>query len=259
MAWHSRGMRRRGWLAGLVAVGLMVLACAAPGEQPGDGEPASAPPQAPYGAEVIGVHPGPDESSLVLDLNLPAGAPDCAVDPRPGLVTEENGYLYLSVVYDAPGNETVGRCPEMQVITVTLTFELPVAGKPLVIDLRTWEPGTPDYRLCDEHLGCVPPDDHCDRAWIDEGTADQDLPQHTYVDTVYCDQSWLVLEINTNAGACGAGRPGCSAPPNTRRVFYAWDDRWVAIAGGQEAGCPEALAQYPEFPRAVCAELPAPS
>lgn len=203
------------------------------------------------------MHPGPDEYSLVMDLNVPGGAPECVVDPRPGYVVEEYGYVHVNVVYDGLGDESTG-CSDLEVVTVALTFDIPVAGKPLVIDLRVWQPGTPDYRLCDEHLGCDPPADHCDRGWIDDATSGQDLPQHTYVHTLYCDQSWLVLEININAGACGAGRPGCSAPPNTRRVYYAWEKRWTVIAGGREAGCPDSLAQYPEFPRAVCVDLPPP-
>ena len=251
-------MRRRGWFLGLLGVAVMALACATPDNGPAGGSTASAPVSAPFGATVVGVHPGPDEYSLVMDLDVSTGDPGCVQNPRVANVVEENGYVHANVIYDSPAYDA-GACPNWETVTVTLTFEIPVAGKPLAIDLRLWEPGTPDYRLCDEILGCHPPEDHCDRAWIDQAAADQDVPQHTYIHTVYCDQSWLVLEINTNAGACGAGRPGCSAPPNTRRVFYGWDDRWVSIAGGREAGCPEALAEHPDFPLAVCADLPAPA
>jgi len=236
-------------LAGLVTL----VACAT-----GDPGPLrSVPPPAPSQAEVVGVHPGPDERSVVLDLRLLGPDPACGRDPRLGVVSDEAGLVFANIVVDV---EPDVACDEYRSVSVTVSFDMVVSGRVLVLNnSQTWEliDGA-DYQLCAERLGCHPPADRCDRAWIDELLFQADTPQHTYTNTVHCDQTWLVLEINTNAGACGAGRPGCSAPPNTRRVFYEWRDRWVAIAGGQDAGCPAELDDYPAFPTEVCAGLPAP-
>ncbi len=162
---------------------------------------------------------------------------------------------------DAPGTLVHGRCPEEKKVTVTLTFDYAVTGKPLITNSsQVWEPGTPDYQLCAPRLGCHPPADHCAREWIAETVYGLDTPQHSFVSTVHCDQTWLVLEINRNAAVCGAGgRPGCSAPPDTTRYFLRWETHgWRVLAGSRDAGCPTVVASEPGFPVQLC-DLPAPS
>jgi hypothetical protein len=242
-------------IIGIVVALIAVIACARPGTPP----PSMAPEQAPSQADVVAIHPGPNDHSLIVDVDLPGGQPGCGENPRLGYHTEENGRIFANVVADSPANDVRGGCPDRKTATAVLTFEMAVAGKPLSINTsQLWDPGDPDYRLCPEHLGCHPPDDHCDRTWIDEAITHMDVPRHSYLDTVHCDQTWLVLDINTNAGACGAGRPDCTAPPSVTRWFFHFDERWQEVGGTRRAGCADVLAREPRFPTSFCSDLAAP-
>lgn len=204
----------------------------------------------------MAIHPGPDDHSLTVEVEVPAGEPGCGENPRLGYHAEENGRIFANVVADSPRNMVVGGCPQRASVTVVLRFEMVAAGKPLSINSsQLWDPGDPDYRLCPAILGCHPPPDHCDRTWIDEAVSHMDVPRHSYLDSVHCDQSWLVLDINTNAGACGAGRPGCSAPPSVTRWFLRFDEGWREITGTRRGGCVDVLDREPAFPTAFCADL----
>jgi hypothetical protein len=239
-----------GAVVALIAAG----ACAAPGAERPDATAGSAPMQ----ADVVAIHPGPDDHSLIVDVEVPGGEPGCGENPRLGHHVEENGWIFANVVADSPRSLVFGGCPLRTSTTAVLRFEMVVAGKPLTINsIQFWDPGDPDYRLCPEHLGCHPPDDHCDRIWIDEAITHMDVPRHSYLDTKHCDQSWLVLDINTNAGACGAGRPDCTAPPNITRWFFRFTDRWTLIGGTRRAGCDDVLTREPAFPPTFC-DLAAP-
>ncbi|HEY7222927.1 MAG TPA: hypothetical protein VH561_04825 [Micromonosporaceae bacterium] len=249
---------RRWAVIGLGLAGVALgLACAR-GNGTTGAEPPGDSPKAPVAVDVVAVHPGLDDRSLAMDLQLLDGAPDCGSGPQLGYNEWENGRVFANVVVDAPGSLIYGHCPGLKIVTATLHFDYVVAGLPLTTNnSQSWDPATPDYRLCDPVLGCHPPADHCARVWTNLAVFDLDTPQHSYVNTVHCDQTWLVLQIDRNAGACGAGRPACSVPPATVRYFLRWDDRWRLVASSQSAGCPEAVVGEPGFPVPVCDGLPA--
>jgi hypothetical protein len=214
---------------------------------------------APVQADVVAIHPGPDDHSLTVEVEVPAGEPGCGENPRLGYHAEENGRIFANVVVDSPRSLVYGACPQRASVTAVLRFEMVVAGKPLSVNTdQLWDPGDPDYRRCPDILGCHPPADHCARVWIDELVSHMDVPRHSYLHTVHCDQSWLVLDVDTSAGACGAGRPGCSAPPHFTRYFLRFDGAWKEITGSRRAGCVDVLAREPAFPKAFCADLGAP-
>jgi hypothetical protein len=88
-----------------------------------------------------------------------------------------------------------------------------------------------------------------------------DVPRNSAYSVEHCDPRWLVMTVDVNSTACGAGgRPGCSAPPNVRRYFLRYDGQghWTVFAGSVEAGCGRVLDYEPAFPREVCANLKAP-
>jgi hypothetical protein len=243
----------------LMAALLLLGGCATPGSSAAGPDSSTAGP-GPDQADVTAVHPGPDDHSLAVDLDLPGGARGCGENPRLGYHTEENGRIFANVVADSPSNDVTNGCPTRQAVSTVLTFEYVVAGKPLNLNVgQLWDPGDPDYRLCPELLGCHPPADHCDRTWIDEAISHMDVPRHSYLNTRTCDQTWLVIDINTNAGACGAGRPGCTAPPSITRWFLHFDERWREVTGTRRAGCVDVLAREPAFPPTFCENLAAPN
>lgn len=103
-----------------------------------------------------------------------------------------------------------------------------------------------------------PPTDRCDSSWVLAAMERMDVPRNSARDVEGCDGSRLVMTVDVNSTACGAGgRPGCSAPPDVARYFLRFDEGWHVFARTRAAGCAAAVAVEPEFPRALCADLPA--
>jgi hypothetical protein len=72
----------------------------------------------------------------------------------------------------------------------------------------------------------------------------------------YCDQQWMVLTVDVNAAACGAGgRPGCSAEPKVTRYFLRFDSYWRVIAFTTSGGCTAVKARASDFPDSICEDL----
>ncbi len=228
------------------------------GRPPGD-RPADDPPSwASYAAQIVSVRPGGDDRSLVLGLDVPAGAPDCARNPHVVSLEEERGQLFVNVVIDSARSHVQGACPGRETLTWTLTVPTPVTGKAVMFNTDDlWAPDDGGYRRCDDQLGCHPPADHCSPVWLDAVVSRMDVPRHSFRDTRHCDQRWLVMDINVNAGQCGAGpRPGCSVPPSVTRWFLRFDNGWRELTGSRRPGCADVREVEPRFPTRICAKLP---
>jgi hypothetical protein len=214
-----------------------------------------------YSAEVTGVRRGSNDRTALIDIAVPAGRPDCARDPRITNYTEENGRVYANVVVSSAGAAIVGACPrpDRTPAVVTLTAPGPLGDRALVLNQEAWTPDGDGYRRCDRTLGCDPPRDPCDPRLLSAVRDGMDVPRNSAYTVEHCDPRWLVMSIDVNSTACGAGgRPGCSAPPSVRRYFLRYDGRWTVIASTTDAGCAGVLPHEPAFPRDVCANLPAP-
>ena len=128
-----------------------------------------------------------------------------------------------------------------------------------MLNQEAWKPDGDVYRKCDGTLGCDPPGDPCDPRLLHAVRDGMDVPRNSAYSVEHCDPRWLVMTINVNSTACGAGgRPGCSAPPSVRRYFLRYDGRWTVIAASIDPGCGRLLEYEPAFPPEVCANLPAP-
>ncbi len=211
-----------------------------------------------YEAEVTGVRRGPDPRTLLVDVVLIAGHPECARNPRVDQYTEENTIIHANVVFESARAQVVGGCPEKAAAVATLTAPQPIGERIVVLNQQAWAPEGSGYRRCDPELGCHPPADHCDPAWIRAAISELDVPRHSYWNTEHCDAGWLIVTVDVNSSACGAGgRPGCSAPPAVTRYFLRFDTRWRVVAGTTAAGCAAVLRAEPSFPRNLCERLPA--
>jgi len=210
------------------------------------------------GADVTGVRRGPDARTLLVDVDLPAGHPDCARNPRTDQYTEENGLIYANVIFDSARSGVVGGCPTRAADVATLTAPEPVGDRVVVLNQQAWAPAGGGYRRCDADLGCHPPADHCDQTWILAAVKNLDAPRNSHRNVEVCDaRGWLVLTLDLNSTACGAApRPGCSAPPAVTRYFLKFADRWGLITQTTTGGCTAVQATEPAFPRELCENLP---
>jgi hypothetical protein len=241
--------------------GLGMRALERAGGSAGGMKPTAAPPPtwSDYSAQVTGVRRGPTDRTALIDVTVPAGGPDCARDPRIGYYTEENNRVYANVVVSSAGAAVVGGCPERAPAVVTLTAPDPLGNRLLVLNQEAWKPDGGGYRRCDAALGCEPPSDPCDPGLLNAVRDGMDVPRNSAYSVEHCDPRWLVMSVDANSTACGAGgRPGCSAPPSVRRYFLRYDGRWTVFASTTEAGCARVSEYEPAFPRRVCADLPAP-
>ncbi|MEV6910388.1 hypothetical protein [Amycolatopsis sp. NPDC051071] len=209
--------------------------------------PASVLPVSPWtimGVEPVGVHEGPDDHTLLIQVQIPAGTPDCARDPRFEKVTEENGIIYADAVVTVLA-AAVDRCQQKASLELPLTTTSPIANRTVVLNSLTtaaWNK-LPDgtWGHCGP-LGCDPPADHC--APVRIAQTDGEALSTT---TRACDQDWLVAD-RTNA---------YRAPSN--RVIYRWaTEGWQGVMSVRTGGCAEILAKEPQFSKALCEKLATP-
>lgn len=93
-----------------------------------------------FQAPVTGVRPGPDPRTLLLDVELLAGQPDCARNPRVDQYTEENGVIYANVVMESARAHVVGGCPGTAPAVITMTAPEPFGDRIVVLNHEPWAP-----------------------------------------------------------------------------------------------------------------------
>lgn len=238
----------------------------APGQAPGQAQPGATR----TGVSAVlpsGLRPGPDDRTLLVQVKLPAGRPDCAVDPRPQNLYETDTSISFDVVYDAVMTDdgvAVPGCGESQDATVTVTLSRPIGTRSVALaSTETWTLVGREFQRCRQWVGCHPPADHCDPGWIDLVVAGLDVPLKRIRgvrDVRGCDQRWLVLDVNPAVGDCPAYTEGspCAVPSRTRRLFLRWTAQgWQTFASARNPGCAEVRAADPAFPTGLCERLPA--
>ncbi|MEA5365514.1 hypothetical protein VA596_38730 [Amycolatopsis sp., V23-08] len=195
--------------------------------------PVAAPP-ADMSAWVIDVRPGPDDHSAVLHVNLP----DCAVGPHVQ-VTEAANRIDAAVMFQP---KAVPDC-EQAPVDFPMKTAAPIGKRPVIVNAEdTWGLAASGWKKCDKILGCDPPADHCDKAWVAQAefSAEAEYPGTTRA----CDQNWLIHDLQRHGGQA----------PN--RVAYRWaGDGWSSFASASGGGCGEILAVEPKFPTSLCRNL----
>jgi hypothetical protein len=245
-------------MAGLVLAGATGCAPAPPGGPTPAGSTSAVQEDAvaPYEAPVTGVRPGPDAHSVLIQVTYPTDTGSCYGPPESTYVQEGDSVVSANVVMAQTGTPPSGSCPAQG--TATLTTTEPVGTRFLVLNQQPWRLAGDAYERCDAELGCAPPADHCDLTWTLKAFNGLDVPRHAGRHIEHCDQQWLVMTVDVNSAACGAGgRPGCSAPPSVARYVFRWASAWLVAVRTVAAGCAPILAAVPEFPRQICASLPA--
>ncbi|WP_370970505.1 hypothetical protein [Amycolatopsis sp. cg9] len=242
------------WIAGaLVAAGaVLTVVLTAGGGVPG--ATAAAPGPTTMGAEwrsfradVTGIRPGPDETTLFVQVALPGKDPGCVREPRIEQLVEAKTDIRADVVYST--RPAAGGCQDKVPAELRLTTSAPVADRTVILNADTgnaWHKLGAGWGHCDRQGTCAPPADHCDPAWI--GAAVSAAGAESAGTTRACDPAWLVVDLLVRQ---------TEAP--SRTAFRWGDGGWTSFAQTKSAGCAEIRAAEPKFPVALCKALPAPA
>ncbi|MBO3741778.1 hypothetical protein [Actinoplanes flavus] len=247
-----------------IVVGLCLLAvvagCARPGAGPGQ-EPSATPAQwSTHAATVTGVSAGPGDRTVTVRVAALAGPDGCSRNVRVADTQEENGTVFVSVTEESRLSSVHGACPGSTPVTVTVTSAAPFAGRIVTVNQQPWSLRGGVYTRCDAELGCNPPADHCDATWTRAAVRGLDVSRHSAGTVESCDSRWLVMTVPDDPAACGAEvRPGCEVNTAVRRYFLRQTGSgWSLVARTEAAGCAAIRKADASFPRARCADLPAP-
>ncbi|WP_328615195.1 hypothetical protein OHS18_47075 [Amycolatopsis sp. NBC_00355] len=198
-----------------------------------DSPPAPAPP-ADMSAWVTDIRPGPDDHSAVLHVDLPG----CAVGPH--IQVEEAANRIDADVLFRPKDD-----PDCKQVSADFPMKTaaPIGKRPVIVNVGdAWGLVAGGWKKCDKILGCEPPADHCDPAWVAQAefSAEAEYPGTTRA----CDRNWLIHDLQRHAGQ----------PAN--RVAYRWaGNGWASFASANGGGCGEILAVEPKFPTSLCQAL----
>jgi hypothetical protein len=200
------------------------------------------------------------DGTLLVEVSLPDGPAGCARNPRITYYTEENNTIYANVVFDSDRSQLVGGCPATVAATVTLTSAsasaTAIGDRAVVLNQQAWALRGAVYGRCPADIGCTPPADHCAAGWTLAAFNGLDVPRHSARTVEHCDQTWLIMKVDVNSAACGAGgRPGCSAPPSVTRYFLRFRNGWEQFAQTRKGGCDAVGAADPIFPEGLCRDL----
>lgn len=244
----SRFVKPALWTTGVLAAGLLafwlVLALDIPYQSTGtpvttpatttQAQPSRYTVQTPYVTEV---RPGPDDHTILLRITMPT----CALPPK-GEVTEAGNRINARVLVRIPSGARCGDAP----VNVPVKTAAPIGDRQVVVnDTQSWAFVSGGWKRCNERLGCHPPADHCDPAWVGqlESAAEAEYSGTTRA----CDQNWLIQDLQRHSGQAAT------------RIVYRWADTgWASVARATGAGCGEILATEPKFPTALCTDLAPP-
>lgn len=252
-------MRITGVIAALIGAVLALAGCAPPSTgAAGSAATATTPLEWMTMAGIVtGVRPGPHPTTVLIDMQVPAGQDTCARNPRAEIFDEEANTVFVHAIFDSLTDLVRGACPSMVDTVVTLTAPHAIDTRDLTVNEQAaWTPAGSTYRTCPAEIGCHPPADHCAANWANAAASGTDSPAHSARVIEHCDQQWLILTLDGNGAACGAGgRPGCSAPPHVIRHFFRFDNGWREVATTTDGGCTAVQAHVPSFPPELCADL----
>lgn len=115
---------------------------------------------------------------------------------------------------------------------------------------------------CDPTTGLPADDPGCDTLKRDvrSGTAGLDLPRRARTQTVACDESWAIVQVDFGAAACPATGDATNdcAGQNLDRAYLRLSETgfWDVFDWDDLQGCGEVPETEPTFPIELCQDLP---
>ncbi|MFH8576771.1 hypothetical protein OHB11_38070 [Streptomyces zaomyceticus] len=210
---------------------------------------------------INGVRTADGGRSLVVDAQVPDGAPDCVRGLRGELHTVEHGTVYVMVTLETRSLDQDAGCTETQRVEATVKLGEALGSRRVMVNsgaVFTPVGATPPaLRQCGEN-GCDPTPPRCTSSSYRQAVNDTDIPQHTSWEERGCDDTWLVLDLSTRMGpVCGGSDDGCSSSGISQRWFYrAETSGWQPVTMNGDAGCAGIHKLLPELPERLCASLP---
>jgi hypothetical protein len=199
---------------------------------------------------------------LAIAAQVPAGRDGCAGGLSATLIQwNPSANITLTVESWAPGMDA---CPSHRVETTDLRLPAPLGKRDVAIDTAgTFAPTKSTLmRRCSDLGGActfppVPPAT-CSDASYSAAMGATAPPRDAAYDAVGCDSLWLVLDVGWPGGPSGCDGPSCSQNMAVTRWFFrAGPHGWIVIASSLTAGCARVHQVAPQFPTALCADLPA--
>ncbi len=259
----------------MVRVGLLVtLACAVvvgcgsgadPEAMSTSGQDASTAAPVEPGTEFVGIEDvvGATDTDLTLvtdPLPLEGATGDCGpttVTPR---VEEHPTEVLVYVDYVGPARSPFDGC-EVAPRTLTVPVAAPV-GERVVSDAmgaRFWAQDGAWVGCGHVVMTCITTPASCDN--LRDFVANADMPRHFGMGDTRCDGRWAVVDVDYGAGDCpvtGEPQDNPCAGVRIRRMYWqVVDEAWVNVGSDPGPGCGDIAAAAPEFPAALCADLPA--
>jgi hypothetical protein len=209
---------------------------------------------------VTGVHLGADRRTLLLDTQVPSGAPACFRQLKAVLTDPMTDLVRVQVTFISPSGDRASGCTKESTATARVRLPEPLGDRDVIVDhytlFTTDGAKPPALRLCGK-LGCTPPATGCTPASYDQALMTVDAPEHTYRDSEKCDGKWLVLDFSWRTGpACGDSTdPACSSRLGDRWFFHAKKSGWEPIIRTSAGGCRDVQRREPAFPSPLCESL----
>jgi hypothetical protein len=209
---------------------------------------------------IAAVRESPDQATLIVDLNMPAGLTDrdCWRNLSGRVIDFSASSLIVQLTADFWSDR---RCASTTVLTsVPVKLPGPLGSRTANINNSSSDyiadpPGAGTLRFCYEGR-CTPlPPATCAGTSIQAAAKGAEVDPHATYTVRSCDAHWLVLDF------AWTGRPACdNACASTSRTTMRWFYRptehgWRAITGTTEAGCAAIQRAEPAFPTELCANL----
>ncbi len=160
-----------------------------------------------------------------------------------------------------------GECASVPT-TVKLGATSPLSGRDVMADGVRWvDDGDGTFRRCelpscDPRTGEAPTVASCDdrAALVDDVRTLGDTGMHAGIGEIRCEGGFAMVEADIGAGACppadGGANP-CAGERVDRLFLRAGSPHWSVIFRSREPGCGGVLALAPDYPVALCEDLPA--
>jgi hypothetical protein len=213
-----------------------------------------------------------DSGRLVLiPVQAPIGDRACLRDFTARLAAFSSALAYVTINYQVPLTPgPVGlasyNCPIGPVTTVAIKLPDPLGSRQVILNhLATfWSTSATVLTLCDTggtpcaHYSDRPPPASCTDVSYGWAVAATAPPQASVYGELGCDGRWLVLNVGWPGGASGCDGPSCGMSFATTHWFFrASKQGWLTIVSSLTAGCTRVHQVAPQFPTALCADLPA--